>query len=104
MSIDIVLLGTGSPMPDPNRAGPSTLISAGEIDPNGAQKVLQALTQIDTVVNIFDFEDAAQDPEIQALMAQRTRARQAQDWELADHLRDRLLALGVVPRDERTVE
>lgn len=29
MSIDIVLLGTGSPMPDPNRAGPATLISAG---------------------------------------------------------------------------
>lgn len=26
--IDIVLLGTGSPMPDPNRAGPATLVSA----------------------------------------------------------------------------
>lgn len=29
MAIDITLLGTGSPMPDPHRAGPSTLISAG---------------------------------------------------------------------------
>lgn len=29
MSIDITLLGTGSPMPDPHRAGPATLISAG---------------------------------------------------------------------------
>jgi ribonuclease Z len=28
--IDITLLGTGSPMVDPNRAGPSTLIQAGE--------------------------------------------------------------------------
>ena len=28
--IDITLLGTGSPMVDPNRAGPSTLIRAGE--------------------------------------------------------------------------
>jgi len=27
--IDITLLGTGSPIPDPNRAGPSTLIRAG---------------------------------------------------------------------------
>ncbi|MGH1492494.1 MAG: ribonuclease Z [Acidimicrobiales bacterium] len=26
----VTLLGTGSPMPDPNRAGPATLISAGE--------------------------------------------------------------------------
>jgi ribonuclease Z len=29
VSIDVVLLGTGSPMPDPNRAGPATLVSAG---------------------------------------------------------------------------
>ena len=30
MTIDITLLGTGSPIPDPNRAGPATLISAGD--------------------------------------------------------------------------
>ena len=29
MSIDVTLLGTGSPLPDPNRAGPATLIQAG---------------------------------------------------------------------------
>ena len=28
--IAVTLLGTGSPMPDPNRAGPATLISAGD--------------------------------------------------------------------------
>jgi len=28
--MDIVLTGTGSPLPDPNRAGPSTLIKAGD--------------------------------------------------------------------------
>ena len=28
-AIDLVLLGTGSPIPDPNRAGPSTLVLAG---------------------------------------------------------------------------
>ena len=27
--IDVTLLGTGSPIPDPNRAGPSTLVRAG---------------------------------------------------------------------------
>src|ERR1700727_156464 len=27
--IEITLLGTGSPVPDPNRAGPSTLVRAG---------------------------------------------------------------------------
>ena len=29
MTIEITLLGTGSPIPDPNRAGPSTLVRAG---------------------------------------------------------------------------
>lgn len=29
MSIEITLLGTGSPLPDPDRAGPSTLVRAG---------------------------------------------------------------------------
>jgi ribonuclease Z len=29
-SLEIVLLGTGSPLPDPNRAGPSTLVIAGD--------------------------------------------------------------------------
>lgn len=29
MTIDITLLGTGSPIPDAHRAGPSTLVSAG---------------------------------------------------------------------------
>ncbi len=30
MAIEIVLLGTGSPLPDPNRAGPSTMVRVGE--------------------------------------------------------------------------
>jgi ribonuclease Z len=30
MSMSITLLGTGSPLPDPGRAGPSTLVSAGD--------------------------------------------------------------------------
>ena len=29
MSVSITTLGTGSPLPDPNRAGPSTLVQAG---------------------------------------------------------------------------
>ena len=28
-AIEVVLLGTGSPIPDPSRAGPSTLVQAG---------------------------------------------------------------------------
>jgi ribonuclease BN (tRNA processing enzyme) len=28
--MDVILTGTGSPLPDPNRAGPSTLVKAGD--------------------------------------------------------------------------
>jgi ribonuclease Z len=30
VGLSITLLGTGSPIPDPNRAGPSALVVAGE--------------------------------------------------------------------------
>src|SRR5258708_23383357 len=30
MSIQVTLLGTGSPLPNPDRAGPSTLVRAGD--------------------------------------------------------------------------
>ncbi len=32
MAIEITLLGTGSPLPDPLRAGPSTLVQAGQVN------------------------------------------------------------------------
>jgi GT2 family glycosyltransferase len=38
-------------------------------------------------------------PEVQALLDQRTAARQARDWETADALRDRLAELGWEPID-----
>ena len=79
----------------------NTLILDHGIDAAGAEKVLETLARIDTVVNIFDFEDETDNPQVQQLMAERTRARQARDWALADRLRDQLLKMGVVPRDDR---
>jgi len=80
----------------------NTLISAGCIDPNGTKRVLQTLAMINSVVNIFDFEDEAEDPAVKTLMAQRDQARRRRDWTLADQLRDRLTAMGVVPRDGKS--
>ena len=78
----------------------NTLILNREIDGKGAARVLETLALINTVVNIFDFEDESEKPEVQQLMEQRSRARQDKDWALADRLRDQLLAMGVVPRDD----
>ncbi|MGA6924349.1 MAG: cysteine--tRNA ligase [Desulfosarcina sp.] len=77
----------------------NTLISDDAIDPAGAERVLETLARIDTVLNVFDFEEVLPSPAVQQLMAQRDRARQDKNWALADRLRDRLLELGVVPRD-----
>lgn len=41
MSLTVTLVGTGSPMPSPDRAGPSTLISAGE-GPEGEHYLVDA--------------------------------------------------------------
>ncbi|MGD8701121.1 MAG: cysteine--tRNA ligase [Desulfosarcina sp.] len=78
----------------------NTLILNREIDGTGAARVLETLALINTVVNIFDFEDESEKPEVRQLMEQRSRARQDKDWALADRLRDQLLAMGVVPRDD----
>jgi cysteinyl-tRNA synthetase len=78
----------------------NTLVVEGRIDPDGAQRVLETLTLLDTVLNLFEFDDQTEDPRVQKLMEQRNQARQAKDWSLADRIRDELLEMGVVPRDE----
>ena len=79
----------------------NALVSAGDIDPAGAARVLETLAMINSVVNVFDFDDETRDPTVRDLMARRDRARQAGDWALADRLRDRLSAMGVIPRDAK---
>jgi cysteinyl-tRNA synthetase len=79
----------------------NTLILDGNIDRAGARKVLDTLAGINSVLNLFDFEEETQDPAVRQLMDQRDQARQARDWALADRLRDQLLEMGVVPRDEK---
>lgn len=79
----------------------NTLIRKGEMDPTGAEKVLETLARINTVLNLFNFDTLPQDPAVEELTTQRTQARREKNWALADQLRDRLLALGVIPRDDK---
>jgi cysteinyl-tRNA synthetase len=77
------------------------LIMQGDLDQAGARRIIDAFKQIDAVLNIFEFEQEAQDEEVQELMAEREEARRKKDWELADQLRERLSAMGVEVKDKK---
>lgn len=77
------------------------LIKEGNIDPDGAQKILKAFKNIDSVLNIFDFQENFYDPEVQRLIRKREKARADKNWELSDRLRDALKARGITIRDPK---
>ncbi|MEE4608497.1 MAG: pyridoxal-phosphate dependent enzyme, partial [Desulfobacteraceae bacterium] len=77
----------------------NALIQAHRLDQAGARRILETLSHIDAVLNVFDFHQAATDPEIVRLMTARDAARAAGDWERADRLRDELVRRGVTVRD-----
>jgi len=79
----------------------NALIQKKDIDPDGAVKILDAFRSIDSVLNIFDFEDELNEPEIQDMIHERERARMEKNWDLADKIRDQLLSKGVALQDDR---
>lgn len=56
MSLEVTLLGTGSPLPDPDRAGPSTLVRAGDatILVDAGRGVLLRLAAVGVVPVLLD--------------------------------------------------
>jgi cysteinyl-tRNA synthetase len=79
----------------------NALIRDGGIEPSGAEKILGAFRNINSVLNIFDFQDNYADPEVRRLLRERERARMEKNWELSDRLRDELEARGIAVRDRK---
>jgi cysteinyl-tRNA synthetase len=77
------------------------LVAAGTIDGPGARHLLDTFRGIDTVLQIFSFNELREDPGIQALLQQRETARKEKNWPLADKLRDELISKGVCVQDAR---
>ena len=77
------------------------LIRDGGIDPAGAEKILGAFRNINSVLNIFDFQDNYADPEVRRLVRERERARAEKNWELSDRLRAKLESMGITVRDRK---
>ena len=76
------------------------LISEKQIYASDAAKIIDVFKQIDTVLNLFEFEEQSLADDIQALLQKRQRARQERNWELADQIRDTLLSRGISVRDQ----
>ena len=67
-----------------------------------AGNILEALKKVDSVLNIMNFHEKSQTPEIQALLDQRKAAREQKDWAAADAIRDRLEAMGATVSDGKS--
>jgi cysteinyl-tRNA synthetase len=78
------------------------LILQKQIDPKGAEQILEAFRKIDTVLKIFDFKQAQPLKEAQELIRQREKARQEKNFSLADDLRRRLTEMGINVQDRKT--
>jgi cysteinyl-tRNA synthetase len=76
-------------------------LQQARIDASGAARILEALRAVDAVLGVMDFNATTADAAVQDLLQRRTEARRQHDWELADRLREELLARGVTPRDEK---
>lgn len=73
----------------------NTLISEGKISRADAKKIEKALKEIDSVLNIMNFEVKADIPDVEELIKQRESARKNRDWKLADSIRDKLNSMGI---------
>lgn len=77
------------------------LILQDGIDRNAADRLLQVLKQIDSILGVLHFDDVSMDPDITSLLDQRDRARARKDWATADRIRRELVARGVIVRDKK---
>jgi len=77
----------------------NSLVRDGDLDRSGADGLLAIFGSIDEVLGVMDFHQAADGPDVAALLEERRQARLAKNWERADALREQLIALGVAVRD-----
>jgi cysteinyl-tRNA synthetase len=71
-------------------------IDRGRIGKTDAERLLEALEQLDTVLGTgFPDVSVAESDELDALLREREEAREVQDWERADAIREELATRGV---------
>jgi cysteinyl-tRNA synthetase len=75
-------------------------LALGQVGAPDAEKILQALQRSDAVMGILlETEDTVQDEQVEVMIREREGARQAQDYETADRLRQAIEARGFILED-----
>ena len=75
------------------------MIGQNSLDEGDASKILDEFRNINSILNIFNFNDSEFDPEIQDLIKKREQARSEKNWGLADEIRDQLKSRGIIVKD-----
>ena len=80
----------------------NSLINQNRLDTESAKKLLGCFRDMDAVLRIFNFDKMIEYPEnIQNLIKDREQAREENNFELADRIREKLTALGVNVHDKK---
>ena len=77
----------------------NALIDSNGLGREGAQKILQALRRVDSVLGVLDFGKGVLTPKQAELLAKRDEARKRKDYAESDRLREELLAEGIAVED-----
>ncbi len=80
----------------------NSLINQNRLGTESAKKLLGCFKDMDAVLRIFNFDKMLEHPEdIQNLIKDREQAREENNFELADRIREKLTALGVNVHDKK---
>jgi len=71
------------------------LMGNGELDTDQMQQVLDFMGQVNQILDVIDLAGETGDTQVEQLIQERHKARQARDFQRADALRDQLRSLGV---------
>jgi cysteinyl-tRNA synthetase len=79
----------------------NTALAAGRVHDGDGSLILATMDRLNRVLPLWEAGESGPDPQIQSLIEQRSRARQARDFALADEFRDRIFELGYLIEDTR---